>query len=126
MAGCGVEQRSVKGPVTVTAPAPDRTVPEPPALEPARCPAGAGNCASATGRVVYVEKVDPDGDGDAHLVLAGGDVTGPGLSVIDVRAGLRPDPLPRTGDLVTAAGPVYRGSYGQRQIEARELRVRRR
>jgi len=103
----------------------ERPAPKPPPLEPARCPAGAANCASATGRVVYVEKVDPDGDGDAHLVLAGGRVTGPGLSVIDVAPALRPDPLPRAGDLVTASGPVYRGSHGQRQIEARELRVRR-
>ena len=92
---------------------------------PARCPAGAANCASATGRVVYVEKVDPDGDGDAHFVLAGGRVTGPGLSVIDVARELRPDPLPRLGDLRDRAGPVYRGSHGQRQIEAREVRVRR-
>ena len=76
--------------------------------------------------MVYVEKVDPDGDGDAHFVLAGGSVTGPGLSVIDVARALRPDPLPRAGDLVTASGPVYRGSYGQRQIEARVVRVRRR
>ena len=109
---------------TATATAPEKPKERPP-LEPARCPAGAANCASATGRVVYVEKVDPDGDGDAHLVLAGGRVTGPGLSVIDIAAALRPDPLPRVGDLVTASGPVYRGSHGQRQIEARELRVRR-
>lgn len=107
-----------------TTTAPEKPKERPP-LEPARCPAGAANCASATGRVVYVEKVDPDGDGDAHLVLAGGRVTGPGLSVIDVAPTLRPDPLPRVGDLVTASGPVYRGSHGQRQIEARELRVRR-
>ena len=103
-----------------------RTAPRPPPLEPARCPAGSANCASATGRVLYVERVDPDGDGDAHFVLSGGNVTGPGLSVIDVAPALRPDPLPRAGDLVTASGPVYRGSYGQRQIEARQLRVRRR
>jgi hypothetical protein len=43
--------------------------------------------------------------------------------VIDIGADLRPDPLPRTGDRVSAAGPVYTGSYGQRQIEATELHV---
>jgi hypothetical protein len=117
---------------TATAPLPPErvhTTPEKPRERPplaqARCPAAAPNCASATGRVIYVEKVDPDGDGDAHFVLAGGSVTGPGLSVIDVARAMRPDPLPRAGDLVTASGPVYRGSHGQRQIEARELRVRR-
>lgn len=70
--------------------------------------------------------MDPDGDGDAHLVLAGAaSVTAPGISVIDVGPSLRPRPLPGIGDLVSAAGPVYRGSYGQRQIEAVEVRVAR-
>jgi hypothetical protein len=78
------------------------------------------------GRVVYVEARDPDGDGDAHLVLASAQqVTGPGLTVIDVERALRPRRLPRIGDLVAAAGPVYRGSHGQRQIQATALRVRR-
>ena len=125
--GCGDEDTAQAPPPpdrVRTATAPEKP-PKPPPLEPARCPAGAANCASATGRVVYGERVDPDGDGDAHLVLAGGRVTGPGLSVIDIAPALRPDPLTRVGDLVTASGPVYRGSRGQRQIEARELRVRR-
>lgn len=95
-------------------------------LRPARCPAEADNCAAVTGRVIYVEAVDPDGDGDAHYVLAGGNVTGPGLSVVDVPVALRPRRLPGAGDLVTAAGPVYTGSYGQKQIEAVEVRHRRR
>jgi hypothetical protein len=93
---------------------------------PAECDRAAGNCETATGRIVYVERVDPDGDGDAHFVLAGPDaITLPGLSVIDVEADLRPQPLPGPGDLVSAAGPVYSGSYGQRQIEATQLRVAR-
>ena len=100
----------------------------PPAADPpfreARCPAGAANCESATGRILYVERVDPDGDGDAHFVIAGDDdITGLGTSVIDVRAGLRPRPLPGPGERISAAGPVYPGSYGQRQIQAEVLRV---
>ena len=79
------------------------------------------NCAAVTGRVVYVEAVDPDGDGDAHYILAGGDVTAPGISIIDVGVDLRPARLPRLGDLVSAAGPVYPGSHGQKQIEAVEV-----
>lgn len=130
LAGCGGDNEDPPAPTTRADTAPRTTTapprPAPAPLRPARCAAGAANCASATGRVVYVEKVDPDGDGDAHFILLGGNVTGRGLSVIDVRRDLRPDPLPRPGDTVTAAGPVYRGSHGQRQIEARELRVRRR
>jgi hypothetical protein len=87
----------------------------------AHCAAAAPNCAAVTGRVLYVEAVDPDGDGDAHYVLAGGNVTARGLSVIDVGRDLRPRRLPRLGELVSAAGPVFTGSYGQRQIEATEL-----
>jgi hypothetical protein len=106
-------------------PAARRSSPAPP-LELATCPSGAGNCRSASGRVIYVESVDPDGDGDAHFVLASRQsITGPGISVIDVKRSLRPSPLPDRGDRISAAGPVYRGSYGQRQIEAVELHVAR-
>lgn len=105
---------------TAEAPAPRATV------RRARCDPGADNCAAVTGRVLYVEAVDPDGDGDAHYVLSGGDVTAPGWSVIDVGADLRPERLPRRGELVSAAGPVFTGSYGQRQIEAVEVYHQRR
>ena len=43
--------------------------------------------------------------------------------MIDVARELRPRPLPEAGDLLSAAGPVFRGSYQQRQIEATEVRV---
>lgn len=70
--------------------------------------------------------MDPDGDGDAHFVLLSREsITAPGISVIDVRADLRPEPLPGPGDRISAAGPVYPGSYGQRQIEAVTLNVAR-
>jgi hypothetical protein len=93
-------------------------------VEPVRCSPGAAGCRSASGEIVYIESVDPDGDGDAHFVLLDpGSVTAPGVSVIDVARELRPRPLPEVGDLLSAAGPVFRGSYGQRQIEATEVRV---
>jgi hypothetical protein len=99
----------------------------PPPVATATCPADATNCRSANGVVLYVERVDPDGDGDAHFVLASRQsITAPGISVIDVKRSLRPSPLPGRGDRLSAAGPVYRGSYGQRQIEAIELIVARR
>lgn len=102
----------------------ERTRPAPERLRQARCPAELSNCATASGRIIYVERVDPDGDGDAHFVLASREaITGPGLSVIDVKRSLRPSPLPGPGDRLSAAGPVYRGSYDQKQIEAIELHV---
>lgn len=104
------------------APSPPRSSPS--SLQHAHCPAGTANCRTASGRIVYIEAVDPDGDGDAHFVLVGSDsITGPGISVIDVERELRPHPLPGVGDQVSAAGPVYTGSYGQRQIQATELHV---
>ena len=73
-----------------------------------------------------MERVDPDGDGDAHFVLASREgITAPGISVIDVRRDLRPHPLPGPGDRLSGAGLVQVGSYGQRQIEAVRVRVAR-
>ena len=98
-----------------------------PKLSPVRCPAGVAGCRVATGRIIYVEEVDPDGDGDAHFVLASrASITAPGISAVDVRRGLRPKPLPGVGDRLSAAGPVQTGSYDQRQIHALRLRVARR
>ena len=106
------------------APPPAAVPPPPPEPAPARCPATAANCRSADGTILYVERVDPDGDGDAHFVLVSDEgVTAPGISVIDVRRELRPRPLPGPGDEVSAAGPVYRGSHGQRQIQADVIHV---
>ena len=111
---------------------PDRVQPSAPASKPspapaapaAQCPGGLAGCRTVSGRIVYVEAVDPDGDGDAHFVLADSDgVTGFGISVVDVGADLRPQPLPGVGDQISAAGPVATGSYGQRQIEAVDLQV---
>ena len=93
-------------------------------VAPSHCPAGVPDCRTTEGRIVYVERVDPDGDGDAHFVIADPQgITLRGLTAIDVRKGLRPRPLPETGDLLSAAGPVQTGSYGQSQIHALELHV---
>jgi hypothetical protein len=107
-------------------PAPPRHRAKRPAPPRAVCPPTTAGCVVATGRVVYVEKVDPDGDGDAHFVIFGGHVTGPGLSVIDLPIGLRPRRLPGVGDTISAAGPVALGSHGQRQVEVQDFRFRRR
>ena len=122
LAGCGGTSNSHD-----SAAAPERPHARPKAIERVHCPRAApAGCRSAVGRVLYVEAVDPDGDGDAHFVLASEDsVSAPGITAIDVEKELRPRRLPRVGDAVAAAGPVYRGSYGQRQIQAVVLRITR-
>jgi len=128
LAGCGGGDPA-EPPVAATpspeespAPSPER---ERRAVERAQCPTGLEGCRTATGRVLYVEAVDPDGDGDAHFVLAGGRITAPGISAIAVRRELRPRRLPEIGDWVSAAGVVWTGSHGQQQIEAEVLHVAR-
>jgi hypothetical protein len=125
LAGCAEEPSPAPAPPPPRA-QPDASAEAPARVERAHCSPGAENCAAVTGRVLYVERVDPDGDGDAHYVLAGGNVTARGISVIDVRRELRPRRLPRRGELVSASGPVFTGSYGQRQIEATEVHHQRR
>jgi hypothetical protein len=123
IAGCSNGSEPPAEPVPEPAPQP-RGAAAPRSASPpqARCPRGMSNCREASGRILYVERVDPDGDGDAHFVLLSPQsVTAPGLTVVDVKRSLRPTPLPRPGERLTAAGPVYRGSHGQRQIEAIEL-----
>ncbi len=128
LAGCGADEQRpgvAEKPPAVEDERPDRAAKRP-TVRRAHCASDAGNCAEVTGRVLYVEAVDPDGDGDAHYVLTGGNVTAPGLSVVDVRRDLRPRRLPRSGELVSAAGPVYTGSHGQKQIEAIAINYQRR
>jgi hypothetical protein len=98
----------------------------PGAPQPSHCPPGHPGCRETVGRIVYVERVDPDGDGDAHFVIRDPQsITLSGLTAIDVRKGLRPHPLPGPGDEISAAGPVQTGSYGQHQIHALELHLAR-
>jgi hypothetical protein len=127
--GCGGESETTASSASSQAsggPAP-KSREEAATVAPARCPTGLPSCRSGKGRIVYVERVDPDGDGDAHFVIADPQgITLPGLTAIDVRKGLRPHPLPGPGDLISAAGPVQTGSYGQSQIHALELHVARR
>ncbi|HEX8204621.1 MAG TPA: hypothetical protein VF587_01035 [Solirubrobacteraceae bacterium] len=104
---------------------PRREKPRRAGLRPARCPAGVAGCRSVTGRIVYVEAVDPDGDGDLHVVVADGGISLPGVTAVDVRPGLRPRRDPGIGDRATAAGPVQTGSYGQAQIHALRFAVQR-
>ena len=121
-AGCGDRESGPRGRgAPVAAPPPRKRRGSDRASSGARCRQGAAGCAAVTGRVLYVEGVDDDGDGDAHYVVAGGERDGARPDVVDVGRTLRPRRLPRPGELVSASGPVFTGSYGQRQIEATEL-----
>ena len=133
LAGCGDDEATTAPePVTeatkeaaTTSTGKEREPPPDPDVPKVECPAGLTGCETAAGEILYVERVDPDGDGDAHFVLISREaITGPGISVIDVRTDLRPDPLPGPGDLLAAAGPVYEGSYGQSQIQAEVVEVK--
>jgi hypothetical protein len=103
----------------------DRAPPARP-LRPALCPDDVARCRVVTGRVVFVEARDPDGDGDLHVVVADGGISAPGVTSVDISPRLRPRRDPRVGDVVSAAGPVQRGSIGQAQIHALDVAVARR
>jgi hypothetical protein len=123
-AGAGHASDTATEPRTVRQPTPHHREPRAKTVAASHCPSGLPSCRSAEGRIVYVERVDPDGDGDAHFVIFDPQgITLPDLTAIDVRKGLRPDPLPGPGDLISAAGPIQTGSYGQSQIHALELHV---
>jgi hypothetical protein len=133
LAGCGGEgdkaPTSAQTATQPSAPTPksppsktSKATPASPDVPESHCPEGLPSCRATKGRIVFVERVDPDGDGDAHFVVVDAQsITLPGLTAIDVRKGLRPHPLPEIGDLISAAGPVQTGSHGQSQIHALEV-----
>ncbi|HEX3238565.1 MAG TPA: hypothetical protein VHR18_00330 [Solirubrobacterales bacterium] len=128
LAGCEANRRETDSPVIEVRPdrGPDkeRPRPRPQTVAPSHCSADVPECAVTEGEIFYIEAVDPDGDGDAHFVIFDSQsITLPGVTAIDVEKGLRPHPLPKPGTLVSAAGPVQTGSYGQSQIHALELHV---
>jgi hypothetical protein len=119
------DRRSAAEPRASATPTPTAT-PTPPAPRDVRrshCDADVPGCRSVRGTVLYVEHVDPDGDGDLHVVVAAGSITLPGMTSIDVAVDVRPKRDPGIGDRVSAAGPVQPGSYGQSQIHALEFHV---
>lgn len=128
ISGCGGAGSSTPNTAGQTQ-AGDRSLPqggeEAPAEAPAaHCPPDLSGCRTTKGRIIYLERVDPDGDGDAHFVVRDPQsITLRGMTAIDVRKGLRPHPLPDLGEWISAAGPVQAGSYGQSQIHAIELNV---
>jgi len=127
LAGCGGGGEPARPSATPAAsaspePAPHRAA----ALRAPRCRRTVPGCARVSGRIVYVERVDPDGDGDLHVVVTDPrGVTLEGLTSIDVSKELRPRRDPRIGERAAAMGPVQTGSFGQSQIHALAFRTRR-
>jgi len=121
------DSRESPPPADPREPPPPASTPEPEAVRDvprSRCPDGVPGCRAVRGTVLYVERVDPDGDGDLHVVVDAGGITLAGTTAVDVAPELRPRRDPRAGDRVSAAGPVQTGSYGQSQIHALEFRTR--
>jgi len=97
-----------------------------PDVRRSRCPDDVPGCRAVRGSVLYVESVDPDGDGDLHVVVTDRrGITVRGLTAIDVSKELRPRRDPRVGERAAAMGPVQTGSFDQSQIHALIFRTRR-
>jgi hypothetical protein len=127
LSACGSsDQPSVAQTQTPTATPMAAPTPRPPReVRRSHCPPDVAGCKTVRGTIIYRELVDPDGDGDLHVIVDAGSLTLPGMTVIDVAKDLRPARDPRLGDRASAAGPLATGSYGQEQIEALEFRVQR-
>jgi hypothetical protein len=128
LAGCGSDEppRTASATPTATASPTPSPTPRPRAVRRSHCSSDVPDCRTTRGRIVYVERVDPDGDGDLHVVVEDKrSITLPGLTSVDVAKELRPARDPGVGDQASAAGPVQTGSYGQAQIHALEFHVRR-
>src|SRR3954454_6142386 len=128
VAGCGGgrDDRAATSTRVPPPPGPPPERPRPTGPKPiarATCPAGLSGCRSVRGVALFVQRVDPDGDGDLHVVVTGGSVSAPGVTSIDVAKELRPARDPGIGDVVTAAGQVQPGSARQPQIHASVFRV---
>jgi hypothetical protein len=75
-------------------------------------------CARVRGRVVYVQRSDPDGDGDAHAVVVAG--SRPVVVKFRSLAGGHGRPrraLPGLGQRIEVAGTVSGGQYGVRVVD---------
>jgi hypothetical protein len=70
-------------------------------------------CEHVSGRVVWVQKHDPDGDGDRHLLIIGR--LHP--RIVKLSAHLPLDRLPRIGAHVDAVGWLMTGASGRGEVD---------
>ena len=76
-------------------------------------------CRVVNGRVLYVEAVDPDGDGDSHLVLASRQsLTWPGVTIVVIPRRKQRASTPHVGQWVSAVGLPNTGSHGETTLNA--------
>jgi hypothetical protein len=74
-------------------------------------------CAHVSGRVVWIQHHDPDGDGDRHLVVVGR--LHP--RVVKIPKELPVSQLPGYGTRIDAVGYLFRGSSGSLEVIAARL-----
>jgi hypothetical protein len=75
-------------------------------------------CLHVRGRVVWVQKHDPDGDGDRHLVV----VARLHARIVKLASVLGVTELPRLGTSVDAVGWLIHGSSGRIELNTQRLR----
>jgi hypothetical protein len=71
-------------------------------------------CVRVAGRVVWIQKKDPDGDGDRHLIV----MSRLRPHIIKLSRDLPPVRLPRIGSEVEAVGWVELGASGHAEVNA--------
>lgn len=69
-------------------------------------------CGRVRGIVVWVQRHDPDGDGDRHLLV----LAGYHLVSVKIPVSVSISHLPGLGSVVTAAGRLDRGGHGELSI----------
>jgi hypothetical protein len=74
-------------------------------------------CVHVSGRVVWTQKQDPDGDGDRHLLIVGR--LHP--RVVKLVRGMRTAGLPGIGTRVDAVGWLMRGASGRDEVDAQRV-----
>jgi hypothetical protein len=82
-----------------------------------RPPAPGRVCANVSGRVVWRQAEDPDGDGDRHLML----VVRRHVRLVKLSRYLTVPRLPRLGTTIRATGYIMRGSHGRDEVDAERL-----
>jgi hypothetical protein len=74
-------------------------------------------CEHVSGRVVWIQRRDPDGDGDRHLLIAGHYR----LRIVKLAASMPVPDLPRVGTRVDAVGWLMRGGSGHDEINSQRV-----
>jgi hypothetical protein len=75
-------------------------------------------CRPVDGRIVYIQRVDSDGDGDLHLLLISRQsVSAPGFTMLKINARLREGMDPGIGRWVSAVGMEFDAEHGERSVD---------